>query len=264
MRGFVWSLALALTATCAATSARADVQFAIESTGEGPWDPVLVATTEGRSYRISDPAWGELVLREVLETGDFDGDGLPDALIAMDTGGNCCPQDFAVVSYRGDGFFATLGPPQSMGWGGIDVITDDDGLLIRSHHASSGMGNTEDREWQIDYRIRDGLVTEVARRENLAELAADPVLTIEDVLETLEARMVFDLNADGLPDEVSCRFWDRWGVLNCTITAAGQGEVGTLACPRIGILPTMQNGWHELTCGRRSVAAWSEGEYRVR
>jgi len=143
MRGFVWSLALALTATCAATSARAEVQFAIESTGDGPWDPVLVAMTEGRSYRISDPAWGELVLREVLETGDFDGDGLPDALIVMDTGGNCCPQDFAVVSYRGDGFFATLGPPESMGWGGIDVTMDDDGLLIRSHHASSGVGNRQ-------------------------------------------------------------------------------------------------------------------------
>jgi hypothetical protein len=151
MRGFIWSLALALMVTGAATSARADVQFAIESTGEGLWDRALVATTEGRSYRIADPAWGELVLREVLETGEFDGDGLPDALIAMDTGGNCCPQDFAVVSYRGDGFFATLGPPESMGWGGLDVTKDDYGLLIRSHHTSSGMGNTENREWQIDY-----------------------------------------------------------------------------------------------------------------
>jgi hypothetical protein len=227
--------------------------------GQGD-DPLKLC---GGGLALADPAWGELVLREILEVGDFDGDGLPDALIAMDTGGNCCPQDFAVVSYRGGGFFATLGPPESMGWGGIDVIRGEDGLLIRSNHASSGVGNTKDREWQIDYRIREGRVTEVARRENFAELAADPVLTLEDLLGKREERMVFDLNADGLPDEVSCRFWDRWGVLSCTITAAGLGEVGTLACARIGILPTTQNGWHELTCGRRSVVAWSEGEYRV-
>ena len=247
------------------TTAQADVRFAIENVadGEDQWGRVLVATAEGRSYRITHPAWEDLVLREVLETGDFDGDGLPDALIAMDTGGNCCPQDFAVVSYRGNGFFTTLGPPESMGWGGIDMATDEDGLLIRSHHSSTGFGNTEDREWQIDYRIRNGRVTEVARRENRAELVADPVLAIDDVQAATEASIAFDLNADGSPDEITCRFWDRWGLLNCTITAAGLGLVGTLACPRIGVLPTTQNGWHELACGRRGVAIWSEDEYRV-
>ncbi|WP_439604332.1 hypothetical protein [Shinella sp.] len=137
---------------------------------------------------------------------------------------------------------------------------DEAGLLIRSHHSSTGYGNSEDREWQIDYRIRDGLVTEVARRENRAELAADPVLTINDVRDASEASIAFDLNADGSPDAITCRFWDRWGLLNCTITAAGLGPVGTLACPRIGVLPTTQNGWRELTCGRRGVAIWSEGE----
>jgi len=222
-----------------------------------------VATTEGRSYRITDPAWEDLVLREILEVGDFDGDGLPDALIALDTGGNCCPQEFAVVSHRGDGFFATLGPPESMGWGGIDVIMDAGGLLIRSHHSSAGVGNTEDAEWQIDYRIRDGLITEVARRENRAALVAEPALTLDDVLESGEARMAFDLNGDGSPDEITCRFWERWGLLNCTVSAAGLGPIGTLACPRIGVLPTTQNGWHELSCGRRDVAVWSQGEYRM-
>lgn len=80
-----------------------------------------------------------------------------------------------------------------------------------------------------------------ARREQLDELAADPVLTLEHLPGKREERMMFDLNAAGLPDEVIRRFWDRWGVSSCTITAAGLAEVGTLACARIGILPT--KGW---------------------
>jgi hypothetical protein len=64
-------------------------------------------------------------------------------------------------------------------------------------------------------------------------------------------------------DSIACRYWDRWGMLNCSITAAGFGPAGALACTRVGVLPTMQNGWHELSCDRRGVALWLGGEYRV-
>jgi hypothetical protein len=243
--------------------AAADVLFEIAVVDQGGSQNVLLATTEGRTYRISDPAWDDLVLRGILETGDFDGDGLTDALVNMDTGGNCCPQDFAIISYRGDGFFAALGPPVSMGWGGIDVTMDADGLMIRSHHVSQGFGNADDAEWQVDYRIREGAITEVARRENVARLVATPELTMDQVLDGSEAVLTFDLNGDGSDDAIACRYWDRWGVLNCSITAAGVGPAGALACTRVGVLQTMQNGWHELSCGRRGVAVWSEGEYSV-
>ena len=62
----------------------------------------------------------------------------------------------------------------------------------------------------------------------------------------------FDLNADGQPEFISCKLWERWGRLrDCVIKTASDQDIlsvdkNSFHPKRIGILAEKNNGWHSI------------------
>jgi hypothetical protein len=80
-------------------------------------DHDLYAEVEGQIYLITQPEWNDVYkYKSIIFSQDLDGDGLNEAVASLNHGGNCCPIEYALVSYRGDGFFGVSTLPEFASW----------------------------------------------------------------------------------------------------------------------------------------------------
>jgi hypothetical protein len=200
----------------------------------------------------------------VTWTGDFDEDGLRDAIVEIHNGGNCCPTRFFLIRYLGDKFFTLANEmPISAGWSGYSMIEVDGKKVIRVFDQDLGVDQTGDREWMEDYALRDGKLVQVATHMNAASLRAEQELTAADVrLMGGSASMSFDINDDSKIDQIVCSYWSRWGSLSCLVQLSSGASAAIPSCERIGIMSTRKDGWSDLACGRSTVLTYTSGEYR--
>lgn len=205
-------------------------------------DSALLAYIEGVEYRIMHSAWNYRSPVSLMDSADLDGDGKADILVAINSGGNCCADDTSVVSYRGDGFFTFLDEtPIVGGFGGTELVFDQGRPIIRVHDAASGAKSTNRQRGERDYGFINGHIELIAERVEHSTVTAVASLGREEVATADEGRktLVFDVDADDIKDEITCAYWERWGVLNCQAEISGAKHRLDFQCIHVAVSPVV-------------------------
>ena len=211
-----------------------DVEF--RSPTEG--GHAVLAYLDGIEFEVRHPNWDVLQPYSVEQSADLDGDGRLEALIRVSHGGNCCPADISILSYRGDRFFTYLDEtPISGGWGGVEIVTEAGRPIIRVHDAPAGAGNLLAQRGQRDYAIVNGRPELIAERTEFGVPSQVAGLSLEEVQSSDGQRkdLVFDIDEDGEQDVISCGYWQRWGVLNCTAQISRVSTPVDIQCRQVAI-----------------------------
>ena len=216
-----------------------------------PLDNTVEANVNGTRYVIDHDSWEHVGPYKIGATKDLDGDGQPETIVQLFNGGNCCPGELSVISYRGDGFFEVVNDqPIPDGWDGFDLVEFKGETLIRVHDTALGVGNYEDWQSQTDYALRDGQLVKLVERFNSARSVSLMELTPKEVRDApgQTKSLEFDLDLDGKLDTVTCMYWDRWGSLSCEILYAGETQSANMTCKKFAILPQVVSGDLLLDC----------------
>lgn len=226
-------------------------RVALRSREEG--GNVVLAYLDGIEYKIPHPNWDTVQPYSVEQSADLDGDGRPETFISVGHSGNCCPNNISVLSYRGGKFFTYLDEtPIIGGWGGFEIVTQSGRPIIRVNDVPSGPGNTADQRGHRDYAFINGRLELISERIELGLPSEVAALTLKDVRLSEGERkdLVYDIDRDSQLDRISCGYWERWGVLNCTVEISGAPEALDIQCSRVSVSTTVfgPNRSHRLLC----------------
>ena len=201
---------------------------------------------------------------KIVWQGDFDNDGYNDAVLGSDCGGSGCPPIYRIVLYKGEGKFSILPFKFLENW-------EEDNPKIRPegfHYVLtlSGLDGTQDstlryNRAEVEYRVENGTLVEkpvgdISNQFNIKEFKVDDAVTansLNSCNNNPDAACVswdFDLSGDGIPETLSCGYWERWVVLtNCEIkdpsknriyhtnVKLGDGSVYDAQCKTIAVTP---------------------------
>ena len=228
----------------------------------------LFAEYNGRTYLIQSDILEDYHL-SVFKVVDLDGDGLNEAIIEMNGGGNCCGPSYAIVSHRGNGFFSVQTHDELRGWPVLSVIYKNSKPLIRVLNSVEGMDTVSIEETEALISFDTGKLILLNKSYNSGliyaeeELNANEVAAVSDNPIMQIASIIADLDGDGSPDELNCSYWPRWGALQCKVDSSKYGFSLPVegSCDRIGILENKTNGLNDLVCNRNSVFVFSGSSY---
>ncbi len=173
----------------------------------------------------------------VKDVRDLDKDGLKDALISTTAGGTCCPDDNYVVTLKNDQLVVLKMESNFMA---EIYVTEEDGKAYivdkRPDHADF---------FSFEGRHLSFLKT-VKGLETLKEVHGPGGVYIDEQPPEV---LAFDINEDKIEDTVICSVWTRWGCLLCELPLPdGETQASHTGCWRFGVLPSMNNGYHEFVC----------------
>mgnify|MGYP001083223051 CR=1 FL=1 len=211
----------------------------------------MEANVNGTRYVIDHDSWELVGPYMIGETVDLDGDGFPETLVHLFNGGNCCPGEITILSYRGEGFFEVVNDvPIQNGWHGNEIVNEDGEYKIRIRDSATGFGNYEDWRSQTDYALRDGQVVKLTERRDAARRVSLVEMTAEEVRNTpgQTKSISFDIDLDGKREAIDCRYWDRWGTLSCDIKYSGTGETKGMSCKSFAVFPEVKDDALVLRC----------------
>lgn len=213
----------------------------------------VLAYLDGLEFEVQHPNLGALQPYLVEESADLDGDGRPETLISVGHGGNCCPTDITILSYRGDGFFTYLDEaPIPGGWGGVEIVREAGKSIIRVNDVPSGAGNLAYQRGQRDYTIVNGRPQLIADRTEFGFSSEMAGLNLLDVQSSggQQKELRFDIDQDGQKDSILCGYWQRWGVLNCTAQISSASATFDMQCRHVSISNSVfgPNRSHRLLC----------------
>ena len=214
----------------------------------------LYASLNGIDYLIAPKHenWMGISL-EIIYQGDLDGDGLNEAVVSSHQGGNCCAPYYFVVSHRGDGFFSVHHHDSMYGYE-IKVKNVEYGPLIEVLDTIASLEHPIRHEELIAFRFTEGKLEVVSQLINNALIPALVEITGQDVQEN-DKFILFDVDRDGIDEEILASYWARWGVANIVeIETSSLGPVTfSIGCSRIGFIATTTNGLHDVVCGRSDI-----------
>lgn len=204
----------------------------------------LIAPTHERWIGIS---------LEVIYEGDLDQDGLADAVVQSYQGGQCCAPYYFVVSYRGNGFFSVHHMQGMYGYK-IRVKEAYGELLIKVLDQEQPVESAIGSEDLYTFRFYKGELELVSHATNEALVPAIVEVTAKDVKDENKT-IIFDVDDDGIDEEILATYWDRWGSVKIgNIYTSSRGTVTlSYGCSRIGFMSSTTNGLHDVVCDRRDI-----------
>lgn len=171
----------------------------------------------------------------ILREADFNGDGVPDVLVVTDTGGSCCPPEYAIHSWV-NGAVMTVAIDCN---GEPEVIERGNGLAIRS-------------------QTIEKTTISVLRGSRLEVVKTIPQLKAIKELHSLgrgyEGKkdhqiLKVDVDDDGVVEEIRCEHWEFQGSMICSLPRPHDEEQNLhLSCDRFGMLAAKSNGYHQFVC----------------
>lgn len=196
---------------------------------------------------------------------EVNGNGSQDALIedVIACGGNCCANAYFFVAYRGDGHFErspafgySWDTPKIKQWKGLNSV------VVLSHNEGMNQQNAEEsfaryvldsgQAVKVEESTRNELVAIVELRSKEFDFdRKDQILVVK-----------YDINGDGIEDELGGRLWQRWGRILWYVKLSNEETYeSSTGCKRIGILQSSTNGLHDIVCDQDDIWQWSDGKY---
>ena len=231
---------------------------------------VLYAVVDGIEYQIvpNDLNWNEAYI-EIENIADLDGDGEPEAIVSTSHGGNCCGPNVFVVSHRGEGFFSAQTHEHLTGWPSVKIAEQyGDKLLSVENWSFDQQTNLKVEELSL-FRFHYGKLELLSYSQNVGYVSSAVEITALDV-EKQDVSLTFDINGDGIKEELLCSLWERWREVSCQGVYSGQNSNSPqkfqLSCSRIGFLQTKTNGYHDVVCNQKWIMRYDSvnQEYRMK
>ena len=237
-----------------------------KATVDGIYDPIrqIFAEEQGIKYLIEPEEksfWYELQIYKELEAVvDLDGDGIEEALLRTQQGGNCCGPIYFVIKRIKEGFYVILGHKElGSGWPDISIKETQNKRTLLVENVSDGADNTSLKSTLAELELIEGKLHLISKHANTALVYAELEVTSEELREIKNKVLEYDLDLDGIQDQLTCSYWERWGSATCVITTSKFGEVSlNRGCDRFGILKSVSNEMHDLVCNRTERIQWNQ------
>lgn len=206
--------------------------------------------------------YNEHFYKDVFATRDLNGDGINEAILQTQRGGNCCGPTFFIISRVREGFYTIVSHPELTGWPSLEVKVNDTTPELWVKNVSEGAGNNSMQETLTILRFKHGNIEQVAKHYNRAQLDALIEITAEELSQSKNQVLEIDLDSDGTLDQMSCSYWRRWGAVTCKIFSSKFGKLAlSTGCNRVGVLESSTNGMKDLVCNRSSVFKFNGEEF---
>lgn len=225
--------------------------YYIDGSKPGPLDDMLRAFWQGQEYIIERPEWDVVFPVALGPQADFDGDGRLDQIVETSLGGNGSPGYLSIVSFHGDGFFTFLNDEEiSSGWEGYEVLSLNGRTTLRVKQDSTGVGNTAEERYHEDWAVVDGAFVKLIERQNYSRREFIVSLTAEGLRQHpgQAASINYDVDLDGVADEISCSYWERWGTMKCSIKLSKSRGLKRVSCKRIGVSKVVSAYGYTVDC----------------
>jgi hypothetical protein len=194
----------------------------------------------------------------IIDTADFNEDGVPDALVRSSTGGaSCCEENDRFVSVVN----GTVVEAEIPDWSNGEVVKENGHPLVKYESDDKTEFYTFDGKQAVKVRgIPHAVLETIAETPTLTNFANEENVSFEA-----------DINLDDKPERVTCDVWQRWGQFTaCDFPLPGGGTQGMAfnpACQRVGALKTTRNGMRELVCDNNKLIyfdgkAWQQAKPR--
>jgi len=213
---------------------------------------------------ISNDNFQKLYSKSIFAEIDLDQDGFKEVILEMHNGGNCCGSEYAVVSYRGENFFSIAEHDALSGAGfpTLKIIGGTNKPLLKVVNLSKGAENSS---MQTDMYVLEFVLGElkaVSKTSNAALIPA--ILEVNsnefDANDPSDIVREFDADGDNVPDQLICKYWERWGSTVCEVESSKYGLINShIGCKRVGVLATNTNGIRDLVCNQFSILSY-DGE----
>jgi len=211
----------------------------------------LTAIIDGKTYDIGD----NFDLSEITDIFDYNNDGI-DEVIYWQQGGQM-PAEYFYVEYKGDGYFRIKSFGESYHEAVIEQWEGQRSIVLKNPTMDSA------EKTRYVYRNHSMEIADVMKKSNLHSIGT---LHMEQFPEDSdwddEISMRYDLDGDGLIDEICGCYNARWGTM-CVLVRFGNGMryKGSNYYNRIGILQSKTNGVHDLVVSESVVLRWNGSKY---
>jgi len=225
----------------------------------------ISAKLDNKTYEIIKPnSSNDLRCIDIYNIDDYNGNGYDDVLLTdiAACGGNCCPSEYFFCSYslELDKFIITENFGAS--WGG-PIIEDHSGKTsIKLVNNSQGAGYTEMKEI-TSWTILEGNEAKVIESKEREQLDAITEIRASE-MDKEKATLKFDINKDGIMDEINAEYWLRWGTLDWEVRISNSKVVLAGSGKRIGILSTSTNGVYDLVNSFDEIYTWNGSKYNLK
>ncbi|ADV51294.1 hypothetical protein Celal_4051 [Cellulophaga algicola DSM 14237] len=226
----------------------------------------LIATVNGKETVLI--SFEDEACFDLIEIQDYDDDGYEEVLLEANAcGGNCCGNSLFTFSFNGNEFNRS----NDIGYyfGGMNLNYDQHTnrqFVVETN--AIGAGNTalcEDLEETYVFDTHDFQLVESKGDHKLSaliELKSSDFLSQEAGTEYLT--IAYDLDGNGVMDQISGSYWERWGILNnCTIVLNNEAlEIEAIGSPkRIGVLASKTNNVNDIVIECDTVLIWNGINY---
>ena len=233
----------------------------------------IVVLVDGEVYpagELGDYADAGMRLSEEA-SADWDGDGIPELLYLVSTGGNCCPGQYKLMSYHPERGLSVNALSKSwwkpsIEWRQLEGM-EQAAWVFTFFTNNEGVNTNDFQQARLRYVVEQGKPRLVEKTEDtelaaLVEVRAHQ-LTAEQSRGATVRLIGFDLDQNGEEDQIVGRLWERWGRLVIEVKwADGRDSLDNFKCKRIGVLATITQGVHDLVCDNSSRLVWDGSRYQ--
>ncbi len=225
---------------------------------------VLSAIVDGKKQVVSKDDG----LLSIVKVADFDHDGGKDVLFYSSSGGNCCPNTYALASYQAGQFVVE---ELADSWSDPTFAEQDGQSVLTFMSDNEGINDDDYEATMRSFTVKAGKPVLLEERKDqeipaVAEYRSKQFSQeLKDSSDTVSL-LQYDLDDDGKPDIINGSYWSRWGrilVENIQFSTGKALELSEVNCKRIGVLETSHNGMKDLVCDASAQYHWDGKTYQA-